>query len=156
MLKRAALFVFAFALFAASASAQQDARIGTWTLNVAKSKYDPGPGPRSTTLKFEPSGSNGIKQVSDGVDAQGSPTHQEYAANYDGKDYPLKGSATVDTLSLKRIDANTHLRIDKKGDNVVQMFRGVVSKDGKTFTVESIGVSAQGKAFHNIAVYDKQ
>jgi hypothetical protein len=33
-----------------------DPRIGTWKLNAAKSKYSPGPPPKSQTLKIEPSG----------------------------------------------------------------------------------------------------
>jgi len=33
-----------------------DPRIGTWTLNVEKSKYNPGPAPQRVTLKIEASG----------------------------------------------------------------------------------------------------
>ena len=35
--------------------------VGTWKLNVAKSKYNPGPPPKSQTYQFEPSGANGVK-----------------------------------------------------------------------------------------------
>ena len=154
-MRKAMFFLTVFA-FAGSLWAQQDARIGTWKQNVAKSTFDPGPPPKSGVAKFEPSGSNGIKLTFDGVNAQGNPTHNEYTANYDGKDYPIKGSAISDTVAIRRIDANTHLRIDKKSGNVAQMMRGVVSKDGKTFTVISIGINAQGQAFHEITVYDRQ
>ena len=148
------LSVFAFAL--AAAAQGQDPVMGTWKLNLAKSKYDPGPPQRSLTLRIEPSGPNGMKVTTDGVDGQGQPTHTEYTANFDGKDYAIKGSTSYDTVTLKRIDPYTRVRIDKKGGNVVRMLRASVSKDGKTLTVASVGVNAQGQAAHDIAVYDKQ
>jgi len=40
-----------------NASAQAtDPRLGTWKLNVAKSKYEPGPAPKSLTVKIESAG----------------------------------------------------------------------------------------------------
>ena len=36
-----------------SASAQGDPLLGTWVLNVAKSKYTPGPPPKEQTTTFE-------------------------------------------------------------------------------------------------------
>src|SRR5207302_7759405 len=68
-----------------------DPRVGTWKLNVAKSKFDPGPAPQSQTLKIEPSG-KGEKVTSEVVSADGKRTTSTYTANFDGKDYPLSGS----------------------------------------------------------------
>jgi len=67
-----------------------DPRIGTWTLNVEKSKYNPGPAPQRVTLKIEASG-QGEKYTTEGVNAAGTATKTEYTAQYDGKDYPLTG-----------------------------------------------------------------
>jgi len=50
----------------------------------AKSKYSPGPIPKSTTVKIESDADN-IKLSSDGIDAAGNPTHVAYTAKYDGK-----------------------------------------------------------------------
>jgi hypothetical protein len=44
-----------------SAQGPPDPRIGTWKLNLAKSKYSPGPAPQSLTVKVEPSGQGGRK-----------------------------------------------------------------------------------------------
>jgi hypothetical protein len=62
---------------------------GTWKLNVAKSKYSPGPAPQSNTVKFEAI-AGGVKLTADGVDSQGKKTHNEYTAKFDGKDNPAK------------------------------------------------------------------
>ena len=83
-----------------------DPRIGTWKLNVAKSKYSPGPPPQSQTLKVEASG-KGEKVTSEVVNADGTNTTTQYTANFDGKDSPLTGSPIADMVSLKRIDART-------------------------------------------------
>src|SRR5438309_1388959 len=108
-----------------------DPRIGTWKLNGAKSKFSPGPAPQSLTVKVEPSG-QGEKVTAEFVNADGTRTTTAYTANFDGKDRPLTGSAVADTVSLKRIDARTTDRTDKKGGKVVQTLKRVVSENGKT------------------------
>jgi hypothetical protein len=136
-------------------SAQAGSEIGTWKLNVAKSKYSPGPAPKSQTVTFAAAG-QGIKVTTEGVAADGSKTAQSYTANYDGKDVVLTGSATSDHVSLKRINATTVERTDKKAGKVVQTITRVVSADGKTMTITTKGTNAQGQAVHNVGVYDKQ
>jgi hypothetical protein len=140
----------------ANLSAQaSDPRIGTWKLNLAKSKYSPGPAPQALTVKVEPSG-QGEKVTTEFVNADATRTTTEYTANFDGKDSPLTGSAIADTVSLKRTNARTTVRTDKKGGKVVQTLRRVVSQDGKTMTVTTKGTNAQGQAVNNVGVFEKQ
>ena len=140
----------------AVASAQPDPRTyGTWKLNVAKSKYSPGPAPKSLTAKWEPAG-QGVKLTSEGISADGKPMSGGYTANYDGKDYPMVGSPAVDTVSFRRIDANTIERTDKKAGKVVQVLTRVMAKDGKSFTVTTKGTNAKGEPVHNVSVFEKQ
>ncbi len=154
------LGIAALAVLAADAgnlSAQaKDPRIGTWKLNVAKSKFDPGPPPQSQTLKVEPSG-KGEKVTSESVTADGKTVTTTYTANFDGKDYPLTGSALgADKVSLKRIDARTTERIDKKDGKPAVTIKRVVSADGKTMTATVKGTNAEGKPMNNVAVFEKQ
>jgi hypothetical protein len=132
-----------------------DPRVGTWKLNGAKSKYSPGPAPQSLTVKVESAGL-GEKVTAEFVNADGTRTTTQYTATFDGKDYPLTGSQIADTVSLKRIDARTTERTDKKGDKVAQTLKRVVSQDGKTMTVTTKGTNAQGQAVNNVTVFDKQ
>ena len=135
--------------------AQGDPLVGTWVLNVAKSKYTPGPPPKEQTTIFEAAG-QGLKVTTKGIDSDGKPTMTAYTANYDGKDYPVTGNPAWDMVSLKRVNANTVQFTRKRAGKVVQTATSVISKDGKTRTVTSTGVNAQGQKIHNIAVYDKQ
>jgi hypothetical protein len=59
-------------------------------------------------------------------------------------------------VSLKRLDARTIERTDKKGDKVVATSTRVVSEDGKTMTVTVTGTNAQGQAMNNVTVWEKQ
>lgn len=153
--------ILAFALisaasFMAAASAQPDPRTyGTWKLNVAKSKYSPGPAPKGLTVKWEPAG-QGVKSSAEGIGADGKPAKATYTANYDGKEYPMTGSPAVDTISLRRIDANTVERTDRKAGKVVQVLTRVMAKDGKSFTVTTKGTNAKGEPVHNVSVFEKQ
>src|SRR4029450_8881820 len=76
-----------------------DNNVGTWKLNLTKTKFSPGPAQTSQTLKIEAWGEDGVKYAADGVYANGKPTHSEFTAKYDGKDYPFTGNPDADTLS---------------------------------------------------------
>ena len=133
-----------------------DSSVGTWKVNLAKSKYDPGPPPKGpNVVKIEADG-DGIKVTNDGVNAQGQPTHVTYSAKYDGKDYPESGNPNVDTISIKRIDANTIETTTKKGGKVVATSRVVISGGGKVRTTTQDGTNAQGQKTHNVIVAEKQ
>ena len=135
--------------------AQQDPLIGIWKLNLAKSKFSPGPAPKSRTLKFE-AAANGLEITADIANADGTIQHIQYTAKPDGKDYPVTGDPDRDSTTMKRIDANTTEVMGKKAGKPSVNFRRVVSKDGNTLTDTSTGTNAKGQKVNNVAVYDKQ
>jgi hypothetical protein len=104
-------------------SAQSDPAIGTWKLNVAKSKYVPGPAPKNNVITITAAAS-GYHVVAKGEDATGNPTSIDYTATSDGKDSPVKGAPAYATTSMKRIDANTTQQTRKKEGKMVQTARG--------------------------------
>jgi len=136
-------------------AAPADEHSGTWKMNPAKSNYSPGPAPKSITVKIVSDADN-MKLTSDGIDAAGKPTHVEYTAKYDGKDYPITGIPNADTIALERLDASTIRSTTKKGDQVVMTVTSVISKDGKTRTATFKGKNAEGLDVNNVVVYDKQ
>jgi hypothetical protein len=147
----------ALVVFSQSGFAQSDPSVGTWQLNVAKSKYDPGPAPKSNTLTIEAAG-QGVKVNTKGIDAAGNPTGTQYATALDGKDTPvtLTGSTDYDTVALKRIDERTVEGTRKKAGKVVQTYSRVVSQDGKTMTITTKGTNAKGEKVNNVVVYEKK
>ena len=137
------------------ASAQGNPFVGTWTLNVSKSKYNPGPAPKDQTTVIEMAGA-GLKISSSGTGADGSAIKTEFTANFDGKDYPVTGNADYDAVVLKRVSGHKIDITRKKAGKVVQTGGMEVSKDGKTRTVTVEGRNASGAKIHNVSVYDKK
>jgi len=129
--------------------------LGTWKLDVAKSKYSPGPGPKGLTLKFEAT-KDGIKLTSDGVTADGKSTHGTYVSKFDGKDVPWEGNPDADMASPKKLDDNSYENTWKKGGKMTMSAKVVVSADGKTLNITQTGTDAKGQAVSNTVVYDKQ
>jgi hypothetical protein len=154
-MKRALMFV-AIA-FLAVVQAQGSPLVGTWKLNVAKSKYDPGPAPKSLTRTVEAQGS-GVKYTFEGVGADGTAIAYGFSVQFDGKDNPINGSmpSGADTISAKRTDANHYVATLKKGDKVIGTSKVSVSADGKVTTVDATGTTAAGVKTHDVQVYDKQ
>jgi ribosomal protein S16 len=155
---RSAIFITALLLVGlalAITAAAADQHSGTWKMNPAKSKYSPGPAPKSSTVKVDLD-ENEVKINAEIVEASGNPSHVQYEAKFDGKDYPVTGLPYAETVSVKRIDANTIESTMKKGGQVTMTVTSTVSKDGKTRTSTFKGKDAEGHAVHNVVVSDKQ
>ena len=129
--------------------------LGTWKLDLAKSKYSPGPAPKSLTLKFEAT-PGGIKFTGDGVSADGKPTHTMFLSKFDGKDVPYEGNPDADMAAPMKIDDNSYSNTWKKGGKVTISGKLVVSADGKTLTITQTGTNSKGEAVNITAVYNKQ
>jgi hypothetical protein len=154
MKARKVVLAVALCLVGAATCFAEDAIMGTWKLNEAKSKIGAG-APKNTTVAYEAAGDS-VKVTVDGVDSDGKPTHNEWTGKFDGKDYPLTGDPNADTRSYKSIDDRTLVLTNKMGGKVTLTGRAVVSADGKTRTVTASGTDATGKKFHSTSVYDKQ
>ena len=152
-----AVVVLGLAVVLAGATLAQpsDPRLGTWKLNTAKSTYAAGTAPRSVTFANEAAGA-GVKVTVETVAADGTVTHWGYTANYDGKDYPVTGNPSRESVAATRIDANTVKSVYKKGGKVTLTQTSVVSSDGKTITITSTGTNDQGQAVKSVGAYDKQ
>jgi hypothetical protein len=143
-------------LIASLVQAQQaPAWAGTWKLNLTKSKYSPGPAPKSSTIKIE-AAAGGLKQTTDQVTASGESRHIEVTAMFDGKDAAVKGNPDVDTQAYKRVDDRSYEVTGKKNGKVATLTKVTISADGKTRTATQTGTDPQGRALNNTIVYDRQ
>ena len=132
----------------------QDAQMGTWKLNEAKSKIAPGT-PRNTKVICEAAGDN-VKVKVDGIGSDGKPTHNEWTGKFDGKDYPVTGDPNSDMRSYTKIDDHKLAFTVKKDGKTTITGRIVVAADGKSRMVAAHGADEQGKKSKEKAAYDKQ
>ena len=143
-------------MVAVLATAQaKDPFVGTWTLNLAKSTYSPGPPPKSATSTYAVAG-KGYKVSVKTEPASGPAQQWSYTSNLDGQDAPITGNnPNADMAAAKRIDAHTLEIVNKKSGKVTSTQKNVVAADGKTRTVTTTGTDAQGQKINNVAVYEK-
>jgi hypothetical protein len=147
--------IFALALSGAQAAPADDPVMGTWKLNVARSKFTPGPGWQSQVRVYAAT-PTGISVTWTGVDAGGETMRVSYAYAYDGRDYPMAGSASYDTLNAVRIDARTVRSEEKRDGKTGGIAVRTVSRDGKVLTITDKGTSRKGLAFSQLLVFDRQ
>ena len=133
--------------------AGDDAFMGTWKLNEAKSKIPEGM-PKNTTVVYAQSGDE-VTITVDGVD-HGKAVHHVWMGKMDGKDYAAKGSDMHDTRAYTKVDANTITYTVKKRGKDVGTGKVVIAADGKTRTVTETDTGKDGKKATTMAVYDKQ
>jgi hypothetical protein len=150
-----AVAIVVAAAYALSIAAQGDPFAGTWTLNVAKSKYDPGPPPKSGSVTFASKGAS-ITATITGVSATGENLKFGYTAMIDGKDHPLTGSADGDTITLRQVSPTSVETTYKLKGKVTLVNVRSVSADGKTLTVTTKGTNAAGQKINNVQIFEKK
>ena len=154
-LARIVAVLLAFVLPLAVA-ADPPAVIGSWTLDLAKSKYQPASSaPKSETLSYEMVGDStkltARIETAGGQVVEGGGTYKA-----DGKSYPLSGNPDFDALSVRRLN-----RLEARGTlmqagKVVGHVSTVTSRDGKTYTMTTTLTTASGQKTRSVAVFDRQ
>jgi hypothetical protein len=132
-----------------------DPFVGTWKLNVAKSKTTF----KSGTTVVESMG-DGIKTTADMVRGDGTADHFTWTAKYDGRDNPVIGASPygsgAHTIALTRIDLHTAKIVTKLNGKVTITQTLVVSSDGRTRTIHTTGADDKGQPVNTTALYEKQ
>ena len=140
-------------LTATAVSASDDAFMGTWKLNEAKSKIGEG-SPKVSTVVYEPAGDQ-VRITVDSIAADGSSLHEVWLGRFDGKGYSVKGDLS-DMRSYSKADARTLRFTAKKDDKVIITGTIKLSADGKSRTVTRTDIDAKGKKVTSTNFYDKQ
>ena len=146
-----ACLVAAACLLPQGALAQANPRIGTWTLNVAKSTYQQGKAPSSETRAYLATDDGGLQLTANALLTGGEKQPSGYRAKYDGKDYPYSGTAG-DSIAMTGDGWASDSTI-KMGGKITQTSHGVVSTNGKTMTLTT--KTASGRPV-STRVYDRQ
>jgi hypothetical protein len=153
MWRKTVLGTLAAFLVGVGVSLAADPNLGTWKLNEAKSKIEPG-APKNTMVKYEMAG-DAVKVTVDGVDKDGKPAHTVWTGKYDGKDYPVTG-VTGETRAYTKVDDHTVTFTGTKDGKPNLTGKVVVAADGKSRVVTVTLTQPDGKKSSLTATYDKQ
>ncbi len=132
---------------------EPDQLVGAWRLDVAKSRYRPGPAPLSETRTYVRVGENVLGVILREF-ANGRRERIEYTANYD-REYPVTGTEDYDMVVLKRIDRSTSEAVLSHAGRVFGTARRVIAADGKSMTITFRRDSETGVSVLNVAYYDR-
>jgi hypothetical protein len=113
---------------------------GEWTQDLSKTRLRQG-----LVLKIEADGTNGVRFSGD----------FSYTARFDGKQYDLKNSRN-DTVTLELVDPHTVDSIYRRGDQLTQKDRWVVSADGQQMTLTTTGTLETGQRETEKLLFKKQ
>jgi hypothetical protein len=137
-------------------SAQGPEWFGTWTLNLDKSLYNPGPPPyKRATYTIEP-WRDGVKVVYDMVRPRGGINHLEWTGRFDGEDYPVQGLEELVTYAYRRIDDRSYEVVTKLDGRKAAASTVTLSPDGRTITTVTAGRDARGQDVSTTTVYEKR
>ncbi|HYP05569.1 MAG TPA: hypothetical protein VER03_04975, partial [Bryobacteraceae bacterium] len=132
-----------------------DPIVGTWKLNLAKSKFNPGPSPKSSTVTYTEEGDWLVLKI-DNVTADGKSAGRNSRYKLDGKEYPYESPYGKGTITAKRTgERQVTATVKLEGGNSYTQ-ENVISADSKTRTITITGKNAQGQAMKNTVVYDRQ
>ena len=155
-MKRRVTFAIVFSLGLVGSLLAADPFVGTFKLNLAKSKWPSSP-PKEFTGVVASQGDDYLV-TGTGIDAAGKPYSVKFT-------YPKKGGPITYTeggppsgtsATVKRIDDYSTDSTTTQDGKVISTVHWVVSKDGKTGTRTVKGTDAQGNPIDRVEVYDRQ
>jgi hypothetical protein len=117
-----------------------DLLAGEWTQDLSKTRLRQG-----LVLKIDADGEDGVRFSGD----------FSYTARFDGKQYDLKNSRN-DTVTLELVNPHTVDSIYRRGDQLTQKDRWVVSADGQQMTLTTTGTLETGQHGTEKLVFKKQ
>jgi len=130
-----------------------DHLVGVWQLNLAKSRYFPGPGPTTETRTYIREGDS-VVGVIQRLFKDGRRERIEYTANFD-REYPVEGTDAYDHVVLKRIDEYSSEAVLSHAGRVYGIARRVIASDGKSMTITFRRENETGPSVYNVVYYDR-
>jgi len=144
-----AIFGLAGSLWAA------DPSLGTWKLNIAKSKFPATvQAPKEQTLVKRELGADQFELAITGVNADGTPLSAKMTHAQQGG---VVSGLSADIMAvLTTVAPGESLTTFLQNGKQVQMHHNIVSKDGKTMTQRIKYTDDKGQLVDYVGIWDKQ
>lgn len=135
----------------------EDALIGTWKLNPAKSEFDPNHRPSAGTMVLELTPEGHYSLTAEGVNQKSQKCKERPTRLIpDGKEHPVPDFPGLISI-VTRPDAKTlNAEVRREDGSVVGGGRYVVSPDGNSLIATTFGYDTQLRPFRQETVWDRQ
>jgi len=150
-------FAVGIVLYCAIGFAAEDPLTGTWKIDTPKSSFSNGKFPKnmSITITLKIQGDQLIYHSVNDTNKD-KPSGVDYTATMDGKPYPATGSASFNTVSVRRLSKNQLEILESKDGDVMVGAIWELSPDSKRFVRRGIAKGADGKSWEYEEFFDKQ
>lgn len=131
-----------------------DPQIGTWILNTAKSKWHPGPMPKSQIITIWREGDWTVLKV-EGTDSSGKPVVPSLTRYKDGEAHPIDNNTA--TATVRKISDYEYHVVEKRLNTTSWLDRhNTYSKDGEVRTSRVTGVNPKGGKIDRLLIFDRR
>ena len=148
----AALLVAAITTTLAQTPSTNDLLIGTWRVDLAASRYSPGPPVRQETRIYTRDGDSIVGRI-ERVHGDGRQETIDYRAEA-SHPVPVYGARGYDVIRLIRVDAFTTEGTLSHAGRVFGHSRRTISPDGRSMTI-TFRREEPGDMVNNVVVYRK-
>ena len=133
-----------------------DPFVGTWQLNVEKSRFDAHHHPRGGTMVFERDVAGGYVMKAEGIaeDGRAVAERPQYFI-LDGRPHPLADFPQLVALATRPTPNALHGEVRRQDGSLVGAGDYIVSDDGRSMTATATGIDAQLRQFHVTTVWDR-
>lgn len=131
---------------------------GIWKIDAPKSSFSNGKFPKNMSITIQVT-IQGDRLIYHSVNDtnKDKPSGVDYTVTLDGKPSPATGSASFNTVSVRRIGKNQlEILESKNGDDVMVGAIWELLPGGKRFVRRGIAKGAGGKSFEYEEFFDKQ
>lgn len=144
------------------AQEHKDPIVGTWLLNLAKSKYVTSKPPRNIVRTFDHTRDGYILVTLNTHTAMDTRTSTHWYLKADGREHPefsrANGATPILWITIAEPDSHTKLLTGRRLENgvmtVVDLMRFTVAKDGQTMTITYTDAKTGKEG--NVVAYDRQ
>jgi hypothetical protein len=130
---------------AMAADSAVDPAVGTWKLNLGKSKPDPAMPAVTSSVRTYTAMPGGLKVSIKSENADGTKHTVESSFTYDGKPHPVTGVPDYDTIAVTRVGPSESKTDLIKGGKVIGHL-----------TITADVTNAKGAMEHDVTVYERQ
>lgn len=129
---------------------------GTWVANIEKSRRHANHQFQSATLQFAVDGT-AVTLVQSGVNMSGRRESSTLTLQADGEPHAVSPQAPGIVVVTRWLERGASLEtVAKRGEEVVGVGTYEVSEDGATLAARVHGTDAQGAAFEQVIVFDRE
>lgn len=134
-----------------------DRFVGTWTLNVERSQFDPNHRPTAGTMVLSIDSQGQYLMTAQGLNAKGeSVAERPTRLVPDGQPYPIPDFPGLSAVTTRPDASTIHTEARREDGSVVGGGTFVVSPDGKWLTGTNFGYDSQLRQFTQRTVWDRR